>query len=70
MFNRRDDALARLIDHYEAHGAEAEDERADPTEGMEPEQALHFHILRRRKDGVEDWIDRCVEKIGAVPDAQ
>ena len=40
---------------------------ADPTEGMEPEEALHFHILRRRKDGVEDWIDRSVEKIGAVP---
>src|SRR2546423_13133518 len=34
---------------------------------MEPEQALHWHILRRKKDGVEDLIDRSVEKIGAVP---
>jgi 5-methyltetrahydrofolate--homocysteine methyltransferase len=34
---------------------------------MEPEQALHFHLLRRRKDGVEAQIDRSVEKIGAVP---
>ena len=34
---------------------------------MEPEEALHFHILRRRKEGVEAWIDRSVEKIGAVP---
>ena len=34
---------------------------------MEPEEALHLHILRRKKDGVEDWIDRSVEKIGAVP---
>ena len=41
--------------------------RRDPTEGMEPEEALHCHILRRKKDGVEDWIDRSVEKIGAVP---
>ena len=40
---------------------------ADPTEGMEPEEALHFHILRRSKEGVEDWIDRGVEKMGAVP---
>src|ERR1035437_7486069 len=40
---------------------------AAPTEGMEPEEALHSHILRRRRDGVEDWIDRSVEKIGAVP---
>ena len=41
--------------------------RPIPTEGMEPEEALHFHILRRKKEGVEDWIDRSVEKIGAVP---
>ncbi len=34
---------------------------------MEPEEALHWHILRRKKDGVEGWIDRSVEKIGAVP---
>src|SRR3954449_997737 len=34
---------------------------------MEPEEGLHFHILRRKKEGVEDWIDRSVEKIGAVP---
>ena len=34
---------------------------------MEPEEALHWHILRRKKDGVEDWIDKSVEKIGAVP---
>jgi 5-methyltetrahydrofolate--homocysteine methyltransferase len=34
---------------------------------MEPEEALHFHILRRKKDGVEEWIDRSVDKIGAVP---
>ena len=34
---------------------------------MEPEEALHFHILRRKKEGVEEWIDQCVEKIGAVP---
>ena len=67
VFNRREDALERFIAHFESKGpAEAED-KADPTEGMEPEEALHFHILRRKKEGVEDWIDRSVEKIGAVP---
>src|SRR5204863_366191 len=35
--------------------------------GLDPEQALHFHILRRRKEGVEAQIDASVEKIGAVP---
>jgi 5-methyltetrahydrofolate--homocysteine methyltransferase len=68
VFNRREDALERFIAHFESKG---EDEgpagAADPTEGMEPEEALHFQILRRRKDGVEAWIDKSVEKIGAVP---
>jgi 5-methyltetrahydrofolate--homocysteine methyltransferase len=67
VFNRRDDALERFISHFESKGEEAETEAADPTEGMEPEEALHWHILRRKKEGVEDWIDRSVEKIGAVP---
>src|SRR5205809_3190754 len=67
VYNRREDALERFIGHFESKGAEAEDEKADPTEGMEPEEALHFHILRRKKEGVEDWIDRSVDKIGAVP---
>jgi 5-methyltetrahydrofolate--homocysteine methyltransferase len=67
VYNRREDALQRFIEHFESRGAEAEEEKADPTEGMEPEEALHFHILRRKKDGVEEWIDRAVEKIGAVP---
>ncbi len=68
VFNRREDALERFIAHFESKGPEDEAaEKADPTEGMEPEEALHFHILRRKKEGVEEWIDRSVEKIGAVP---
>jgi len=67
VFNRRDDALERFISHFESQGEEAEAEVADPTAGMEPEDALHWHILRRKKDGVEDQIERSVEKIGAVP---
>src|SRR5205807_2411601 len=68
VFDRREDALERFIAHFESKGEDdSTQEAADPTEGMEPEEALHFHILRRRRDGVEDWIDRSVEKIGAVP---
>ncbi len=67
VFNRREDAPQRFIEHFEEKGESAEDETADPTAGMEPEEALHFHILRRKKEGVEDWIDKSVEKIGAVP---
>src|SRR5436190_4335536 len=67
VFNRRDDALERFIEHFEAKGPEAEAEAADPTAGMEPEDALHFHILRRKREGVEAQIDASVDKIGAVP---
>jgi 5-methyltetrahydrofolate--homocysteine methyltransferase len=68
VFDRSDDALERFIAHFESKGVATEDEPGqNPTEGMEPEEALHFHILRRKKEGVEDWIDRSVEKIGAVP---
>ena len=69
VFDRREDALERYIAHFESKGPADDDGpgKADPTEGMEPEEALHFHILRRKKEGVEDWIDASVEKIGAVP---
>src|SRR5947209_6831754 len=67
-FNRREDALERFIAHFESKGeVDLGQGAADPTEEMEPEEALHFHILRRRKDGVETQVDRSVEKIGAVP---
>jgi 5-methyltetrahydrofolate--homocysteine methyltransferase len=66
VFNRRDDALERFIAHFEGKSEESA-EAADPTAGMEPEEALHWHILRRKKDGVEAQIDASVEKIGAVP---
>ena len=68
VLNRREDALERFIAHFESKGASDDaPDKVDPTEGMEPEEALHFHILRRKKEGVEDWIDASVEKIGAVP---
>ena len=67
VFNRSEDALEKFIAHFESKGEEEAEEAADPTEGMTPEEALHFHILRRKKDGVEAWIDKSVEKIGAVP---
>src|ERR1700754_3455903 len=67
VFNRAPDALEKFIAHFESKGEEDEGAgAADPTEGMEPEEALHWHVLRRKKDGVEEWIDRSVEKIGAV----
>jgi 5-methyltetrahydrofolate--homocysteine methyltransferase len=67
VFNRRDDALERFIAHFEQKGETDEADAIDPTADMEPEEALHWHVLRRKKDGVEAQIDKSVEKIGAVP---
>jgi 5-methyltetrahydrofolate--homocysteine methyltransferase len=67
VFNRREDALQKFIEHFESKDPEEENEAADPTADMEPEEALHWHILRRKRDGVERQIDLCNEKIGAVP---
>jgi 5-methyltetrahydrofolate--homocysteine methyltransferase len=68
VFNRREDALEKFIAHFEEKSASADDaEVADPTAHMQPEEALHWHILRRKRDGVEAQIDASVEKIGAVP---
>ena len=67
VYNRREDALERFIEHFESKGPEEADEAEDPTADMEPEEALHWHILRRKKEGVEAQIDASVEKIGAVP---
>ena len=67
VFNRSEDALEKFIAHFESQGEEEAEDAADPTADMEPEEALHWHILRRKPDGVEDQIERSVEKIGAVP---
>jgi len=67
VFNRSEDALEKFIAHFEERGEEDEEAAGDPTEGMEPEEALHWQILHRKKDGIEDWIDKSNEKIGAVP---
>ena len=70
VYNRREDALERFIAHFESKGEDEVQSAADPTEGMEPEEALHFHILRRRKEGVEDWIDKSRREDRRGADAQ
>ncbi|GER78146.1 MAG: homocysteine S-methyltransferase family protein [Anaerolineales bacterium] len=60
IFNRRADALQRYIEHYENVTPSAESALADPTEGMTPEQRLHWKIVHRKKDGVEADIDEII----------
>lgn len=68
VFNRREDALARFIDYFEAHKAEAKSgaPTEDPTAGMTAEQKIHYQILHRKKDGIEALIDEALTRHGAV----
>ncbi len=62
IFNRRADALQRYIEHYENITPTTESTLADPTEGMTPEQRLHWKIVHRKKEGVEADIDEIINR--------
>jgi len=69
IFDRRTeehDPLAAYIARYE-DAAVALESATDPTADLEPEGALHWKILHRKKEGVEELIDAAVAKLGAVP---
>ncbi len=61
IFNRREDALQRYIEHYENVTPDRDQaDAADPTEGMTAEERLHWRIVHRHKEGVEADIDSLV----------
>jgi 5-methyltetrahydrofolate--homocysteine methyltransferase len=62
IFNRRADALQRFIEHFENVAPTTESTLVDPTEGMTPEQRLHWKIVHRKKDGVEADIDEIINR--------
>ena len=65
VFNRREDALARVIAFYEALAPIEQAEVADPTAGFTTDQKIHYQILHRKKEGVEGLIDLAIgERIG------
>ena len=60
VFNKRPDALQRFIEYFAAAGgggAAAQVEKEDPTAGMTPEQKIHWMILHRKKEGIEEQLD-------------
>jgi 5-methyltetrahydrofolate--homocysteine methyltransferase len=69
VFNRRPDALTRLIEHFEsATGAvvpsSSKDEASDDSAPIE--DRIHQAILRRRKDGIEAKIDEALQRYTPV----
>jgi 5-methyltetrahydrofolate--homocysteine methyltransferase len=59
IFNKHEDALARLIDHFERVGEPRDDTGGDQLDvaAMTPEARLHWRILHRHKADVEKDID-------------
>ena len=63
LFNRHTEALQHFIEHFESVTIDISEGKADPTEGMSPEERLHWRILHRHKDGIEDDIDALITQV-------
>ncbi|MGI8848277.1 MAG: methionine synthase [Candidatus Dormibacteria bacterium] len=58
IFNRGENALTALIEHFEGRTGEiGVAQREDPLAGLDPAQRIHQQILLRKKDGIEEQID-------------
>jgi 5-methyltetrahydrofolate--homocysteine methyltransferase len=66
VFDRREDALARLIAHFGAKGAEKAVPAEDLLAGKSPEERIHLQILHRRPEGIEALIDDALTRRSAV----
>jgi len=67
IFNTDPDALPRFIQYFEQNDVEiAGNEKEDPTKDMTSEQALHWQIVHRRKEGVEALIDDSLTRADPV----
>ncbi|OJX47318.1 MAG: methionine synthase [Chloroflexi bacterium 44-23] len=67
IFNKRDDALQRLISFYDEHGnalADRSSEQEKHVNSLPPEERLFWKIVHRKKDGLEQDIDLLLAEKG------
>ncbi len=63
LLNRHEQALPAYIAHFEAQAGVKDKggaETVDPTEALATDEKLHWHILHRRKAGVEALVDSAI----------
>lgn len=65
IYNRKSDALQRIIEYYanEKSVTEGKQTVTDPLAGLTPEERLHWKILHRVKDDVENDIDEILGNV-------
>ena len=67
IFNSDADALPRFIQYFEENEVQlAGGEVVDPTADLSSEEALHWQIVHRKKEGVEALIDDILTRRDAV----
>jgi 5-methyltetrahydrofolate--homocysteine methyltransferase len=60
VFNRRPDALQQFIEHFSGTGAGSRaitGPAVDPTAGMTADQRIHWMVVHRKKEGIEEQLD-------------
>src|SRR5712692_1278787 len=64
LIYNRSDALPRYIAYFEEHAPQQDNNasKADPTEGMNVAERIHWQILHRRKEGIEPLITQAIEE--------
>ena len=67
IFNRRPDALTRLIAHFEQVKSTPGSEHSQAAfDAMRPEERLHWCILHRQREGVEEAIEEILSRESAA----
>lgn len=63
IFNTDEDALPRFIQYFEQNQVTLSgQEQTDPTADMTAEQAIHWQIVHRKKEGIERLIDEALTR--------
>ena len=62
VFDRRPDALTRLIEHFQGRTATAAEPAESLFAGKSAEERIHLQILHRRPEGIEALIDEALTR--------
>lgn len=66
IFNRDPKALEKFIEHFEQQSPqENQQTRSDPTEGMTAAQRVHWRVVHRHKEDIENDIDEIILSVAA-----